>query len=98
MTCNPEVLKSVPPFALLDAEESAVLAAQVEQKEFAPRERIYKQGQPGGQAYVLLSGRVRAHRRHRQTGRRAPPSRSPYAGRHRRYRSARRAGRDPRHG
>jgi hypothetical protein len=47
---------------------------------------------------VLLSGRVRAHRRHRQTGRRAPPSRSPYAGRHRRYRSARRAGRDPRHG
>ena len=46
MTCNPDVLKSVPLFALLDAEESAVLAAQVELKEFAPRERIYKQGQP----------------------------------------------------
>ncbi len=59
MTCNPDVLKSVPLFALLDAEESAVLAAQVELKEFAPRERIYKQGQPGGQAYVLLSGQVR---------------------------------------
>jgi CRP/FNR family cyclic AMP-dependent transcriptional regulator len=59
MTCNPDVLKSVPLFALLDAEESAVLAAQVELKEFAPRERIYKQGQPGGQAYVLLTGRVR---------------------------------------
>src|SRR6267378_7631498 len=59
MICNPDVLKSVPLFALLDAEESAVLAAQVELKEFAPRERIYKQGQPGGQAYVLLSGRVR---------------------------------------
>jgi uncharacterized membrane protein len=59
MICNPDVLKSVPLFALLDADESAVLAAQVELKEFAPRERIYKQGQPGGQAYVLLSGRVR---------------------------------------
>ena len=59
MICNPDVLKSVPLFALLDAEESAVLAAQVELKEFAPRERIYKLGQPGGQAYVLLSGRVR---------------------------------------
>lgn len=59
MTCDPDVLKSVPLFALLDAEERAVLAAQVELKEFAARERIYKQGQPGGQAYVLLSGRVR---------------------------------------
>ena len=59
MICDPDVLKSVPLFALLDAEESAVLAAQVKLKEFAPRERIYKQGQPGGQAYVLLSGRVR---------------------------------------
>jgi uncharacterized membrane protein len=59
MTCDPDVLKSVPLFALLDAEESAVLAAQVELKEFAPRERIYKQGQPGGHAYVLLSGQVR---------------------------------------
>jgi CRP/FNR family cyclic AMP-dependent transcriptional regulator len=59
MICNPDVLKSVPLFALLDADESAVLAAQVELKEFAPRERIYKQGQPGGQAYVLVSGRVR---------------------------------------
>ena len=28
MICNPDVLKSVPLFALLDAEESAVLAAQ----------------------------------------------------------------------
>ena len=59
MTCNPDVLKSVPLFALLDAEETAVLAAQVELKQFAARERIYKQGQPGGQAYVMLSGKVR---------------------------------------
>jgi uncharacterized membrane protein len=59
MTCSPDVLKGVPLFALLDPEETAVLAAQVELKQFAARERIYKSGQPGGQAYVLLSGSVR---------------------------------------
>ena len=59
MTCDPEMLKGVPLFALLDQEETAVLAAQVELKQFSARERIYKTGQPGGQAYVLLSGSVR---------------------------------------
>jgi CRP/FNR family transcriptional regulator, cyclic AMP receptor protein len=59
MACNPEVLKGVPLFALLDQDETAVLAAQVELKQFAARERIYKKGDPGGQAYVMLSGKVR---------------------------------------
>ena len=59
MNCDPEILKSVPLFALLDAEETAVLAAQVELKTFAARERIYKREQVGGQAYVLISGKVR---------------------------------------
>jgi uncharacterized membrane protein len=59
MACNPDVLKGVPLFALLDEEETAVLAAQVELKKFAPRQRIYKMGDPGGQAYVLVSGQVR---------------------------------------
>jgi CRP/FNR family cyclic AMP-dependent transcriptional regulator len=59
MACNPEVLNSVPLFALLDQDETAVLAAQVELKQFAARERIYKKGDPGGQAYVMLSGKVR---------------------------------------
>ncbi len=59
MSCRPEVLKSVPLFALLDDDETAVLAAQVELKHFAARERIYKKGDPGGQAYVMLSGKVR---------------------------------------
>src|SRR5438309_7039380 len=58
MACNPEVLKQVPLFALLDAEETAVLAGQVELKKFAPRERIWKIGDPGGQAYVMVSGAV----------------------------------------
>ena len=47
MACNPEVLKHVPLFALLDDEETAVLAGQVELKTFAPRQRIYKMGDPG---------------------------------------------------
>jgi len=59
MACNPEVLKQVPLFALLDAEETAVLAGQVELKKFAPRERIWKIGDSGGQAYVMVSGAVR---------------------------------------
>ena len=59
MACNPEVLKHVPLFALLDTDETAVLASQVELKTFAPRQRIYKMGDPGGQAYVMVSGTVR---------------------------------------
>jgi len=59
MACDPEVLKHVPLFALLDAEETAVLAEQVRLRKFAPRQRIYKIGDAGGRAYVVVSGRVR---------------------------------------
>lgn len=59
MPCNPEVLKHVPLFALLDEEETAVLASQVQLVTFAPRQRIYKTGDSQGQAYVVVSGRVR---------------------------------------
>jgi CRP/FNR family cyclic AMP-dependent transcriptional regulator len=59
MTCSPEVLKHVPLFALLDEDETAVLAGQVELKDFAPRQRIYKMGDRGGQAYVVVCGKVR---------------------------------------
>lgn len=59
MACNPEVLKHVPLFALLDEEETAVLASQVRLKTFTPRQRIYKIGDPSGPAYVVVSGRVR---------------------------------------
>jgi len=59
MSCNPEVLKHVPLFALLDEEETAVLASQVRLKTFSPRQRIYKIGDSSGQAYVVVSGRVR---------------------------------------
>ena len=59
MPCDAEVLKDVPLFALLDADEKGVLAAQVELKQFAARERIYKMGDAGGKAYVVVSGSVR---------------------------------------
>jgi len=59
MACNPELLRDIPLFALLDDEEMAVLAGQVELRTFAARQRIYKIGDPGGQAYVMVSGKVR---------------------------------------
>jgi uncharacterized membrane protein len=59
MPCNPEMLKHVPLFAMLDDEETAVLAGQVEVRNFSPRQRIYKMGDAGGRAYLVVSGRVR---------------------------------------
>ncbi len=59
MVCDPQELRHVPLFALLDEEEAAVLASQVELKRFTPRQRVYKMGDPGGRAYVLISGRIR---------------------------------------
>src|SRR5450755_2026480 len=59
MACDPQELRHVPLFELLDDEEAAVLAAQVELRRFAPRQRIYKIGDPGNQAYVMMSGSVR---------------------------------------
>ena len=58
MPCSPEILKNVSLFALLDDDEAAVLASQVEERRFAPRQRIYKIGDPGERAYVMVSGRV----------------------------------------
>jgi len=59
MACNPEVLKRVPLFSLLDEDERGVLSGQVELKTFAARQRIYKAGEASGRAYVMVSGRVR---------------------------------------
>jgi CRP/FNR family cyclic AMP-dependent transcriptional regulator len=58
MPCDPIELKHVPLFALLDDEELAVLAAQVDLKTFAARQRIWKIGDPGMHAYIMLSGSV----------------------------------------
>src|SRR5208337_1607190 len=58
MPCDPQELKHVPLFALLDDDELSFLAAQVELKKFAPRQRIYKIGDPGKHAYILMNGQV----------------------------------------
>jgi len=55
MACDADILKQVPLFALLDDEETAVLAGQVEVRTFSPRQRIYKIGDPGERAYVMVS-------------------------------------------
>ncbi len=59
MACEPDILRQVPLFALLDDDETAVLAGQVDVRRFAPRQRIYRMGEPGGRAYVMVSGAVR---------------------------------------
>jgi len=58
MACDPDVLKEVPLFALLDDEEVDFLAAHVEMRTFRPRERIYKVGDNQGRGYVLTTGSV----------------------------------------
>ena len=58
MPCDPSVFEDIPIFSLLDADERAVLADQVELRRFQARQRVYKVGDPGEKAYVLLSGKV----------------------------------------
>jgi len=58
MSCAPSVLKEVPLFSKLDDDEMNVLASQVELRRFAARHRIYRIGDVGEHAYVMLSGRV----------------------------------------
>jgi uncharacterized membrane protein len=58
MPCHTDELRKVPLFSLLDADELAVLAAQVELRDFAANQRIYKAGDASGPAYVMLSGAV----------------------------------------
>ena len=59
MSCDPEELRHVPLFELLDEDELAVLAAQVDLKKFAARQRIFKIGEPSMTGYIMMSGSVR---------------------------------------
>ena len=59
MPCNPKELRHVPLFSLLDEEELAVLAAQVELREFGAMQRIYKAGEASASAFLVMSGSVR---------------------------------------
>ena len=59
MPCDPQELRHVPLFELLDDDEAQILAAQVEIKRFAARQRIFKAGDRSMQGYVVVSGKVR---------------------------------------
>lgn len=58
MACNRDDLRDVPLFALLDEEELTVLATQVDLRTFAARQRIWKIGDSGSNAYIVRSGAV----------------------------------------
>jgi uncharacterized membrane protein len=58
MPCEPEELRHVPLFELLDEDEAQVLAAQIEVKRFVPRQRIFKAGEPASHGYVVMTGKV----------------------------------------
>jgi CRP/FNR family transcriptional regulator, cyclic AMP receptor protein len=58
MSCHTDELRQIPLFSLLDDDELAVLSQQVELRDFAANQRIYKAGEPSGPAYVMLSGAV----------------------------------------
>jgi uncharacterized membrane protein len=58
MPCDPAIFEEIPIFSLLDADERAVLAEQVELRRFATRQRIYRAGDPGAKAYVVTAGKV----------------------------------------
>jgi uncharacterized membrane protein len=58
MPCDPTVFADIPIFSLLDADERAVLADQVEMRRFPARHRIYRAGDPGDKAYVVVTGKV----------------------------------------
>jgi uncharacterized membrane protein len=59
MPCEISILRQVPLFALLDEDELTVLASQVETRAFGARQRIYRMGDAGGRAFVLVTGSVR---------------------------------------
>ena len=59
MPCKPHLLKDIPLFALLDDDEIGVLSEQVELRSFDARTRVYKTGDAGGRAYIVISGIVR---------------------------------------
>jgi len=58
MPCNPDELRHVPLFELLDDEEARVLSAQIEIRYFAPNQHIYKAGEPATHGYIVCSGKA----------------------------------------
>jgi len=58
MPCDSDELRHVPLFELLDDDEARILAAQIEITKFAPRQRIFKAGDPATHGYIVMSGKA----------------------------------------
>ncbi len=59
MPCDPSIFDEVELFGLLDKDEKAVLAENVEVRQFTAFQKIYKAADPGGKAYIVVSGKVK---------------------------------------
>jgi CRP/FNR family cyclic AMP-dependent transcriptional regulator len=55
---NPDILRQIPLFELLDNDELTALAAQLDQKHYLKGQMIFSEGDPGGMMYVVQSGKV----------------------------------------
>src|ERR1700741_3895841 len=55
---DPDIFNEGPIFALLDSDERLVFAPQVDRRQFAAGETIFKTGDPGGHAFLVQRGRV----------------------------------------
>ena len=55
---NPETLRNIPLFELLDDEEAAVLAQHLDEVHYLRGQLIASEGEAGGKMYVVHSGRV----------------------------------------
>jgi CRP/FNR family cyclic AMP-dependent transcriptional regulator len=58
VTCDPSIFEDVPLFSRLDADERRVLAENVVVRRFPARQKIYRVGDPGGRAFLVVSGKV----------------------------------------
>jgi CRP/FNR family cyclic AMP-dependent transcriptional regulator len=58
---NPNMLRDIPLFQLLDNEELNALAEQMEQLHFWAGQMIFSQGDPGGKMYIVQSGKVEVY-------------------------------------
>src|SRR5688572_23404269 len=55
---NPEILREIPLFELLDSEEITALAAVIDQKKYLKGQLLCKQGDEGGTMFIVQSGKV----------------------------------------
>lgn len=55
---NPDLLRNIPLFELLDENEIYALAQQLDQKHFWAGQMIFNEGDPGGTMFIVHSGKV----------------------------------------